>query len=310
MLISNIEQYVYDIDRESAIGYLMLKYFFGQETEGILSERLDEEIKCITEQRAKQYDDGPFLIFKFTGEASINTKKPSRDFGDYVIAFDAIDKKVIISQYEALIHKVITALFLISEHDFEIKKVTDGIYLKGGGKTYYSYTATGSAKAIVGKKLTVDSIARMQNYLKVLPKVKDLDDIYRLLIRSTSEDKDKLRAFLFAWAALEIFINKTFKEYEDKFMEEHTIEKLTATAKLFFDRITEVMKDKYRLSDKFMVISSLLSKDAEQDLKEFRSLKKIRDSFLHGDKLDENSLPIAPIIMLLRKYLGLHVNRI
>ena len=53
------------------------------------------------------------------------------------------------------------------------------------------------------------------------------------------------------------------------------------------------MRDKYSLSDKFVVLSIFLSEeyDADSDIKKFKEIKRIRDSLFHGDEVSEDSLP-------------------
>jgi len=70
-----------------------------------------------------------------------------------------------------------------------------------------------------------------------------------------------------------------------------------------------VMSDKYRLSDKFLVIASVLdSASAVDDGREFSRLKKIRDGLLHA--LDTPSSPLSThaVQKLLFKYLKLHLD--
>ncbi len=69
------------------------------------------------------------------------------------------------------------------------------------------------------------------------------------------------------------------------------------------------MKDKYRLSDKFLVISSILSEEsAEVDTAEFASLKDIRDKMFHGQTPDQLGMPAQRAQRLIRKYLKFHVE--
>jgi hypothetical protein len=77
----------------------------------------------------------------------------------------------------------------------------------------------------------------------------------------------------------------------------------------YLRRIREVMKDKYRLADKFAVISLRLSPDSgDEDLEQMLKVKKIRDKLLHGDVIDEASLPVKIIRDLASKYLRFHLE--
>lgn len=69
------------------------------------------------------------------------------------------------------------------------------------------------------------------------------------------------------------------------------------------------MKDRYRLVDKFAAISFQLSpENADEDLITVSRAKKIRDKLLHGETIDEATLPVKPIRDVARKYVCLHVS--
>lgn len=68
------------------------------------------------------------------------------------------------------------------------------------------------------------------------------------------------------------------------------------------------MADKYRLTDKFLVIAASLSPDtADSDAAEFARVKKVRDEFLHGQDI-EPPFPTAAIQALAKAYLRRHLT--
>ena len=70
------------------------------------------------------------------------------------------------------------------------------------------------------------------------------------------------------------------------------------------------MKDKYRLSDKFIVISYLLCPDdADTDFAEFQKAKEVRDKLLHGQDISEETLPVITVQNITRKCFRLHLDR-
>ena len=76
-----------------------------------------------------------------------------------------------------------------------------------------------------------------------------------------------------------------------------------------WNEIRGVMKDKYRLADKFGIVAMQLSAiDADKDVIAFREAKKVRDELFHGSNIDENTLPVASVRSLLVKYLQLHLG--
>ena len=80
-----------------------------------------------------------------------------------------------------------------------------------------------------------------------------------------------------------MFVNATFKEtYKSQWFD--IMENgAPAAAKPVFERFKDVMRDKYRLADKFLIICSVLDASAAaSDSDEFRKLKSLRDNLSHG----------------------------
>jgi hypothetical protein len=87
-----------------------------------------------------------------------------------------------------------------------------------------------------------------------------------------------------------------------------TFETLTPDAQhQYVERVRRVMRDKYRLFDKFALISSLLCpENADEDVRRFKLVKKYRDILSHGQDLNEGNLPVVAVQELGRRYLRLH----
>jgi hypothetical protein len=114
------------------------------------------------------------------------------------------------------------------------------------------------------------------------------------LTSSLEKEEDQLRAFLAAWNALEIFINKVFSHYEQGLFKELKDGKPQLSWKQYLDRVQDVMRDKYRLADRFALVAFQLSPDdADNDYREFIEAKKRRDDLSHGQDVNETSLPGA-----------------
>lgn len=307
ILCSNCSKYSIHADKGLATGTMMLKGLTGEGAEGEFEDKLNTHVASIQTSRNKKFPNGPFIVFEGSGEIPVELSSATRDFGPFAITFDAVDKGKIKEQYKRFINQYLTSLFLISEKDYGVKKVFEGFYLKEKGKIYYSYTFSSSGTVMISNPFTEESAEILKKYISALNKANSLEDVYRLLVLATSEHIDKLRSFIFAWTALEIFFNKLFKLYEEKFIEKYTIDGLPILAQHFFKRIKEVMKGKYSLRDKFIVIASMLSDNTEDDLDKFVKAKKARDTFLHGEDIEESQLPIQEIVSIVRKYLSLHL---
>jgi hypothetical protein len=167
----------------------------------------------------------------------------------------------------------------------------------------------GAARVSIASPLTEEMVTEAGKRIPKLIAEKAMARPSSLLITSLNRDTDALQAFIAAWSSLEIFVNATFKAtYEAQWfsiMENGA----PGAAKPVFERLKEVMSDKYRIADKFLIVASVLDPDAAaKDGEEFRRLKKVRDDLLHA--LDTPThLPTEAVQTLLLKYMRLHLDR-
>jgi hypothetical protein len=123
-------------------------------------------------------------------------------------------------------------------------------------------------------------------------------------------DQEKLRRFLSAWMALEVFVNKNFRTYAERFWNSLSADVSLPIRERYLKRIHDVMRDKYKPLDKFVVISAELDPvEADVDIQIFQRGKELRDGFSHGEAVDEDALPVAEVQGLVRKFLRLHIDR-
>jgi hypothetical protein len=84
----------------------------------------------------------------------------------------------------------------------------------------------------------------------------DIERVIRLINESLSPDQDRMRRFLSAWMALEVFVNKTFDSYRRRLWQVFSNGLTPTVQRRYLDRIHQVMEDKYRLSDRFVLIAT------------------------------------------------------
>jgi|SRR6056297_2643721 len=94
--------------------------------------------------------------------------------------------------------------------------------------------------------------------------------------------------------------------YEEKFIAGIVDDHNSDGVNNFLDRIKDV-KDKYRLTDKFLLIASFLRTEITEDIELFKSMKKERDNISHGKEFDEEALPVEDARKLASKYLKNHM---
>lgn len=308
-VVYEIDDHLFEIDRAAAAGTSMLKALVGQAGEVSMEDRIANEIANIREVRQFASASNVFLLYRAEGETDIWNPSTTNEFEEFVVAIDGADKSTIKRNHQKAIQGVIAAFALGSQHISGFTKIAEGVYfIDGTGKPNYSLSFGGSGKATISTTLKAETVDYAKQFSTHLANHKELTDPSRLLARSLDEESDVLLSYLSVWSALEIFINKAFRFYES--------EALGNPANLgipepIVRRIRDVMSDKYRISDRFSLVSSSLDPaGADIDLAEFSTLKKIRDRLMHGAEVPLDTLPTARTEKLLRKYLNLHVRRI
>lgn len=201
-----------------------------------------------------------------------------------------------------------------SENPSRFASLAEDIYLiDDEGKTVYSISFSMSGEATVSTGLSDDGAGRISARYAKLQRANDLESVERLFAQMAEYGTDRLKAFLSGWAALEILVAKAFKSYEDAFLSPLTNAGQPTLRERFLERIKDVMKDKYRLSDKFLAVAAVLftgapDNEIQADYQKFSQLKQLRDSILHGEEFSEKNLPVHELAALLRKYVLAHVT--
>jgi hypothetical protein len=131
----------------------------------------------------------------------------------------------------------------------------------------------------------IDSAFQLSNILH--PKV---GFFFSLAIK----EKDSLKKFLYLFLVIEIHTHQTFKklDYSSTLTELHTLPDRIAksTAEFYIDRLKEAKN----LTQRFMWCSILRwSEVGDEDVKIFKSVKRIRDRIYHGEEVTEKTLPIS-----------------
>lgn len=312
ILTYDLDDHLFHIDEARAVGLIMLKGFVGQGAEGSLDDRLEREIAEIRETRKKDIGSGVFLVYESEGEVESWDPRKSMELEGFTIAFEGTPKESIRQLHQAPINGVLSSFALGLENVFGVKKIADGMYfIDDADKPAYSIDFEVSGSATVSMGLKPRDIENVEKYAKVMGGHRELVDPARLLSRSLSVESDWLLSFLSIWSGLEIFVSKVFRSYEAAIFSKDEKNVSNVVPGPVVKRIQEVMKDKYRIADKFSVVSSLLAPyEAEEDLAKFKIIKEVRDKFMHGGELELKTLPIQDTQVLLRKYLRLHAERL
>lgn len=262
-----------------------------------------------------------------------------RDAGDFVVCIDGFDKESIRKLYVDHITAIISSIVLATNSIVSVESVRSGtVFFREDEKPVYSFSfevgGAGFYRSIqVGEQLIQDTqkvyVSTVLNH--------SMTRVQQMLKSSLENNRDPLRAFLFAWFSFEIFVNKAFDEcfnrrfellfggsYEssDLISLDQVLDRAKADSLIVqkvptcfkentligFEEFRSRIKNKYRFIEKFRAIGLQLSPNSfEQDFVELKKIKKARDEFSHGNEVDEKILPIESTRNFVAKYLRLYL---
>ncbi len=286
----------------------MLKGIVGQRGPADFQTALASEVEEIKAERKKKVGAQAVLLFQAQGEIEASVKEPLHEHDTFIVTFDAVEKNRVRQLHQTDIEAMKVAVAFESDAPSRFAYLTDGTYLlNDAGRPVYSISFSMSAEASVSTPLSEEAATRIGARYTALNKENDLDSVERLFSQMAEYGTDRLKAFLSGWAALEILIAKSFKSYEQAFLSPFTNAEQPTLRERFLTRIKFVMKDKYRLTDKFIAVTAVLfpnieDAEAERNYADFYKLKELRDSIFHGEPFSEKDLPVHEMAALLRKY--------
>lgn len=312
-LTAEPDSYLFQLDRGIVVANQMLDGFLGKSNEQGTSSRLLEKVHQLQAERLKKINKSTILIFEAADEIEASISEPTRKFADFAVTFDAVDKNAIKGRYSGLIQTMKLALSLESQRPIGFLLVTSGVYLQDSeNNIIYSYTFSGSAKASVSSGLKDEDPAKIASRFTKLAADKNLKTALRLFEQLTDDANEPLKTFINGWIAIEILTHKIFEVYKTAFWDPLLTGKRKDLRAEFLERLQSVMNDKYRLTDKALIISIMLFEDdPEKDIvSRFRNLKILRDKIFHGEDFDEKALPISELQDLLKTLLLAYSNRL
>jgi hypothetical protein len=313
LITRNLDQNWYILDRQAALATMMLMGMIGQSSTSEFSERLEQKVQEIREHRNKTLGHDGILLIEIRGEIDATIKEPKNEVDDLVLCFDAYDKKELKAILQNQVAAIFAAVRISGNGKYELEKVSEGSYLvQPDGRVVHSFSIEfGGATVYTSAPIDEEDIFKIRKHIDLILKEKELVRVVRLFAYSMDRGTDELRTFITAWSALEILISKIFPKYENYLFVE--ISKLSKAygLKQYLDRISDVMKGKYSLVDKFAVISIFLDEENEtEDIATFKKAKKVRDEIFHGEDILEGSLPSREIQRLFEKYFCKHILRV
>jgi hypothetical protein len=309
LLTTNPDPYLLQGDRSLAIAEALLNSWLGPEKIGKFPEWLGETVARIQQKRKEQFGAGPYLVVQSDSDQEV-TLGQHRELDDFVVCFDAIDKDAVRVRAAPTLDRLLSSLLIVVNRIVGYDKVADSVVLlREDGKMVFSFSPRVSGDLIVSTSVATETYEAFPKLYDQLSDRKGLNRVVRLLAASLEQYQDRFRAFLAAWMAIEIFVNKVFSQYEQSVFSSLT-DGTSGARNRYFGRMRTVMKDKYGLADRFALIASELSPDtADEDLKSFQKAKEARDELSHGQEVEDSKLPVEAARLLVKRYLIAHLNR-
>lgn len=291
---------------------MMLRAMIGNPLPGDFPELLVRETEKVERQRRDSIGSEPVIIVEISGSAEAQIPANAREIQDFILCFDAFDKKALKARLQSVVSAILTALRIGTGDPLEFRQVADGSYLVADdGKVVHSASfEAGNVGVYVSRRLTKEQQAQVANDMSLALEAGVLERVMRLHAQSLNKATDNYRAFVAAWSAFEILIAKLFPTYQRLLAAELRAVKQSPGLHAYLDRVATVMGDKYNLADKFGVVSVYLDDaQADDEVRIFRDLKSVRDRISHGEDVEESALPTKEVQRLFDKYLRNHLRR-
>lgn len=306
ILTNDINHHCLHLDNGLACASLIFRGMLADDRLQELPEAVEVELQKIQGARGSKKKSGAYAVINIEGSEELNiNKKLHKETDRFRICFDAIDKNSLRNKHKEKVHSIVSSLSMCTGPEYHSEMISNGIhFVDENGKPLYTFTVQGGrARIIIAKPIDIEKENEITKVIDLSISNQQVKTPFRLFAQSLETTNDELRAFISAWSALEIFTNKVFSIYEKQFIANIANDHSSHGVNQFLARIKDVMKDKYRLTDKFSLIASFLSNEIEEDIKLFKSLKNMRDIISHGQEFDEETLPVEDARKLAAKYL-------
>jgi hypothetical protein len=301
-----------EVDRGAALGQLMLLGFTGQRAPGDVLNAVHEQAAVYAQERLKKFGaPGVYLVLEARGDLISTPTEVARDLGGALLAFDAVDKTALKAQYAPLVSAAVAAVALSVETTTDVANVADGIALAlPDGRQLYSVTMTGSSASLTTARPATDKDARaIEMAMAALMGDERLATPSRLLVGALRSTADRLEAFLFAWAGLEMVIRKYTGGCERGEWVHTVPEAFRAIASALHEGFRDGGHPYYSLAQKSRVFALTHKMGSGEDLgAEITRIRRAYREPLYHEGAIADRLPVEALVSLLRKAIAAAVN--
>ncbi len=290
----------------------LLKLLFGAHS--IIRRNRNREIKRARNRRHKKHSlSRVYLVYKATGDivGQLNVSR-AKKFEGIGHGIDLFDGKIYREINKSLFNSAITAFMLKLEESniySEINKIGDVIFLTGNNDlVLYGFKILGGKATCYTTSMYAEEIfnSLSSTITNIITDAK-VEHSVSLFIQSRHVEEDNLRAFIPAFAALELLVNRLAKVNRSTWQEllESGLDGLPEWDK---DLRTLRYSD-YRLRDKFYSVACMFDIDnASSDIARFINVNDRRSDYYHEADVEDGDLPTSDAQSLFLKYFSYSIN--
>ena len=329
VLTKDWDQHCQHIDRSSAIALLLLTAFRGRtrfKRISVWTNRLFRKLFGATflfkrnlarEERNAQIarhkehtSPGCYLVYRANGALLEPARLQSARKIDRIgFGFDVINGEPYRSIHSAALHAVATSISLLIDQGTgspEINEIGDIILLQGSRDLilYPRRIEMGAVGVVTSASPNANALSELRQYVPLIAADRRIETAVSLFVQSHRRDGDNLRAFIPAWSALELLVNRLARIVRKDW------EKLLQEANLpdWDKNLSGVSPEKYRMRDRFFSVACTLNLEgANDDCVKFNKSNDLRSGYYHRNEVRERDLPTNEIRSLFRKYLALAI---
>ncbi|MFZ6644428.1 hypothetical protein ACO0LO_01820 [Undibacterium sp. TJN25] len=296
------------IDRQLVLANLLLSGIFGMPTDVDRDVARANKLAEIIEERGIKYKNYGFLIVEIDGSVEVVLPENCINVDDFRVCMHAYDKAALSSALQPNVVSAISAVRMAGDTDYQFELVNQGsVLFDGDGKVVHSLNISGgSAEIIAGRALNASQIAVMHELIVPLRQSPELEQAIDLYAQSLNHRENKLRAFMAAWNALELFVMRVKERYGPLWMSD-VDNPITTGGRLA--ELNSIPANNSRVERAFGKIACYLSDGKqESDITEFTELRNIRNDLSH--ELKDKNLPADRVRTLFDKYLKAHLRHL
>ncbi len=190
LVTHKLDHHLAILDRQVALASMMMQAMIGQTLSADFHEKLATEIEAAQQRRAKSLTADGVLVIEIRGNIQAVLTEQVREIDDFVLCFDAFDKKELSAALQPRIASVLAAVRIGGAGSYELCRVGSGSYLlDSDGKVIHSFTFEGGEMtAYVSSPLREEQVIRIQEDIALVLANRQLTRAIQLFAHSLDRE--------------------------------------------------------------------------------------------------------------------------